>query len=463
MLSARSTIRVNLFSSTAYEISRFLHNSMLFMVLPLSEYGKIGSIFSLIYLAAHIGECGGGSAFVPVMEHVLQTRNRFYQLVVFPQTALLLLTAICTHAFFTPYFSNDRVIILAAILLTTTEGVRMTLRTLLHASGYARRVVVAELCTTASYFIFIWGGYALSAFSLHTRTIFLPFLIVSLATTFYFLGLMEGSYGEHEKQSPEPLSYREIIVSRATIMLLHLPQTLFSSNFLVPFFAIHSGLACGGIAKITSEIAATIKAVARATVGFSGVALFKANKDNLQKMREVFKLLWKQLNEILCVNLLFIACALPVLWVTSSHSTSTGLLLAFILLNASNYLFVIYEQLFLVTKKIWVLMSYRLAECFGAAIVIACVPERVVLVLASLTALRAGTLGITIWYAHKTWAVTPHSSIHIKKLAGVVPISIVILAIAGGRILSPFLGKPMRSKTSKKYQHPSHGKHVHKN
>ena len=442
--TAQHLIRWNLAGSATYEATRIVHNICLFVAVPTATYGHIGSVFSLVYLAATLGEFGGGSAFVPYLSVITSNRRWFYRTVLLPQLGFLACASLVTHALATARFTSTPFLLIAG-LLTITEGIRMTLRTLLHALGQSKVVMGVELCVTATYFLVVWGGYLSGFFALNLASALIPFLVTSAASVCFFIGLIEGALQSKHGEGGV-VSLRELMLSRLTLALLHLPQTMLSSNFLVPFFTLHSGLIFGGIAKMASEIAHAIKAIIRATIGFSGTSLFRSYK---RAPQEAFSILWQQLNELLGISAIIALCMGPYVCCTMDNGLTFMLLSAFIGLTVADYVFVIYEQLFLVTKRSWVLMMYRLAECCGGVVVVSLFYTKALVVLLVLGCMRICSLAATIWYAHKAWHVRPHAKIESRKIIGALVVGVALMG--GLRFLPPFLSKPVVTKLQRKY------------
>lgn len=287
------------FEAIAYQLLLVGHQLLLFRVAGYGSYGLIGAVFSLVYLTVTVADCGLEPSISPFFSALKKSRHAFRRFILvnlMPNIAVVaaltisafalkfLLTSSIFHVIDT--ISTPILCILAALVLT--ETVKKSLRTILHLAFLNRAAAFIEVGTIVSYIGFVWILYG-SGFAIGLPLVFAPMLVtsaVSMLLMVFFLWRFSATLPE--KSAPLLLTKR-VVKARFFNSLNQLSHTLFSSNFLVPFFAMQFGLAHAGVFKLVSHIAYAVTSILRKTFGLTSDAMLAKTKTmSLSVKREVF-------------------------------------------------------------------------------------------------------------------------------------------------------------------------------
>jgi len=405
--STQKIIIWNFSGSTLFEIAKTAHHIALFFSVTPSFYGAIGGTFSMIYIIVTIANLESGNSLVPHLNTISNIPWTVHHFITIPQATIMTIVGGLLHATLTKSLFIPRNYYLLVLAITITEGLRKPLHTLLHALGHNKEIIIAELSTASFFFISFWSYHLITQKSITFNTIFFPYALQSIATLALFYRLIHLHIQPPSITKHKPPTWHTIIKTRAYLTTLYLPKQLFSGNFLTPFFALSKGIVTAGIIKFACELALSIKTILTATIGFSSSALFLRYP---RKIKESFAILWQTINSFTVCILITTLFLIPLL--SSTNKVPLILLIVcFSLIHVFDYLFIIYEKLFLVAKKISVITRYRAIEMAVGIAWITIHSHHPVIALAGLIAIKGLSFFYTVKHAHKTWHLHPHAKI----------------------------------------------------
>lgn len=434
LLFIQKRLRWHFIGSTSFEILKSAHQFALFMALHSSKYGQIGSLFALMYLSVHIFSFEAGNALVPFANSIAHAVNRediLNRFLILPQLVITILGGIILHTSITRIFLPDPhpLYITLVVAISSMEGIRGSLRSLAYTIAEARPIIQAEIIITTSYFAFIWIAYLLFGMPLNIQSILIPFLVSSIIGVIYLLNIVYFCPTQLPRlRNPVLPTLKQNIEARISLTMLHLPKNLFSSNFLVPFFAQTVSLDLAGIMKLASEIAQAIKSIIKSSIGYSANAVFSTFVTN---RTEAFNMLWCTLtNGLIAACIISLIGASPCF--TDSQLYSHGILLAsFSLIYIIDYLYVLYEHFFIVANKSSIVAKYRFTEAAISAIIIMSARNKPFVVIGILILTRLISLTLTIWKTHQLWNIRPRLKVKGRAIATSLGIGLCIAMVCG--------------------------------
>lgn len=357
--------------SLFFESIKYAHQAALYAVMGAAAYGTIGIAFSLAYLSANIAGMEGGIALVPKTLLIATAPSRWRYLIrrfLLPQLMLHGASA-CIVATVCIALTSNYAIALATGLLALIEGLRINTRPLVYCLEQSTFSARVESSITFCYIGLIW------ILQLHNKALCTPTAILYLYVLTTSCGLIYlVSTGTRYVKSITPKATDEELPTgiyqlrtQSTLMLLHLPQHLFSANFIVPFFARLAGAQTAGYLKISGELANGLRSIIKSTVGFPLNAMLTEKRTHTaaEKWR-VFDLIHRQaiiaiscLAGIGCLCLAALALPIPALITTT--------LIGFCLLTVGDYLCLPYELVSIHVHAVGPAAQIRAAEV-GAGI-----------------------------------------------------------------------------------------------
>jgi len=205
----------------------------------------VGSIFSFLYLTLSCANMGFDDSLSPFWsiytaskQHV---KSRLIPQLVF-QALVLVLIAGFVIAVIPSQIGNFAVPKVSLATLVIIEGFKKTIRILLHLSFYNRLTTTAELALICVYVSTVWAWYALGN-PITLTVLILPLVICSSISVITLLITLYRHYQQlPEDAATDHPKIGRIIANRFFNAISQAGHQLFSSNFLVPFFAIYAGL-----------------------------------------------------------------------------------------------------------------------------------------------------------------------------------------------------------------------------
>ncbi|MFI5332794.1 MAG: hypothetical protein ACHQVS_01705 [Candidatus Babeliales bacterium] len=416
----------NTFESIAYQGILILHLIALYRHTDPSFFGMMGIIFSLLYLMTFLANAGFDTALAPYAQ-LLTTDRRFWHTIVIPhlriQCIVYVFIGICGiivnppsliraissasyggHAI-TPYSLS---IILA--LLLVTESTKKTLRTIAHLTFHNQLTALVEVSMVSIYVALVWLSYAYYT-ALSLTLILFPLFITSLISCLILGCCLYDFYQHLPTESTELIpTHRTFISTRLYTYGAHLGHILFSSNFLIPFCALHIGLAHTGIFKLISSITHTITTMVYKIFGPTSQALFSHTSTNTyHDKQQLFFTLTQYLHHVLYGLIIFFVINYAKLIGThlNTNNFSTPLIILFLVIQLTEHMFIVYEKFFIAHHRAAYLCILSLVSLtITGTLLLLPLPASPVMIMSLVLGIRMITIS--------TLAITAYHWFHIK-------------------------------------------------
>ena len=286
----------NMLESVWYQLMLFGHQCALYHILSAAEYGKMGALFSLVYLGVALFNFGLDSSISPFFLHATRSKRDAWQSIILPTAihfgmlSLIATTSIgALYVFGLPSFLHTipRSFFILVGLIFISEALKKTVRTILHCAFKNHLTTATELATITSYIGTVWTlhffGYPLNLY-----TLFIPMAITSLLSLTLLCFITHSWYNSLPdlEQSP-PLTGR-ILKHRVCAYGTQLSNIFFSANFLVPLFAWQFGVEYAAILKLISYFTYFIHTIIHKVFGISLQACFAALKQEDISVKQRF-------------------------------------------------------------------------------------------------------------------------------------------------------------------------------
>jgi len=341
-----------------------------------TEYGRMGTTFSIIFLAVNFANAGAASTIPTFLNNFISNRKNFRVLFInylLIQVFILLIAAIFTYKIL--FFGATGQSVLLSIIVI--EGIRIILRTFLHTIFYNKSTILIDSLTFILYLFLIWIPYFIFNTPLTFNLIFTQYLITSfLGLTLFLisLGLFYKTLPENDFYKPENLLLR-ILKARFYNYAIRFTRYIYTGNFLVPLFAYHFGLEQAGILKFASSLSESIKSILNIAIGLpSGAVLALLKNKSLDDKKNIFNILSKKLNNILYFIAIFLIINLkPLLNLNNNIYNPQSLLffaLFFLILTLLENLLIIYEQFYIIEEYSDKLLIFKILELILFAMVV---------------------------------------------------------------------------------------------
>lgn len=428
--------------SLAYQGLLLIHQIMLCKVAGYKLYGKIGALFSVVYLMVTIANFGLESSLSPFFKKITKNKRRFrsfFLIQSIPTIALSLfigVVAIMLKSYnykITSFIGYDLICIL--FLLILSECIKKTVRSILHFSFRNKINAYIETGYIISYISVVWTYYMLT----HTITlyaIFIPMLLMSFVSS-VILGFFAFSF---YRQIPDTTKKTDInfalpaLKCRFFNFLNQWSHSIFSGNFLVPFFAMQFGLAHAGVFKLINHISYGITSLLRKIFGWTSDITLSATKDlSIAAKRQIFEVITQRLYHFLYVIIIFLAINLHKIVASSQNGTSSinwPLILFFLVITLSENLLITYEKFYIAEEKNHYILLFNLFTIGSFAAIISLSPyvSQLFLLLA-IASIRIVTFTLLSIISFYTWSIRPKLAVNPAYIAASLIISALFFAI----------------------------------
>jgi len=403
------------FEAISYQVVLLLHQLALFKVTDYKTYGLIGATFSLVYLIVSIADLGLESSISPFFVQVSRSKRAFRAFFMLQLIPNILFTG---FVFVAIIFLNSRFRLLPLPLYMTlvlyalvlTETVKKTLRTAIHLAFLNRQAAYIEVGTILVYVSTIWLCYSFGV-GVGLPLVFIPMLITSLISTVYMgYALYRFSHTLPDADFIQ-VSKKRVMKSRFCNFLNQISHTVFSSNFLVPFFALQFGFVQAGIFKFISHIAYGVTSIVRKTFGLTSDALLaQAKYMSSETKKTIFSRITQRLHHVLYGIVIFLIINHGKLFThyCAVDSVAWPLIYLFLFICLSENLFIAYEKLYITQEKTWRLLAFNalaMAFTYGVVTAVSGMSQLfVLLAIISVRVLMFVLLGLVSFY---TWDIKP--------------------------------------------------------
>lgn len=361
------SIKWNALEAMSYQFLLLAHQVALFSVTDHGTYGLIGSLFSISYLIVMITNFGFDVTLGPFFSMLTKSRQHFKKIFfiqLLPEyfiVSMLFIVGLIIQMNFFPMMIPDShfgIFIYPILgLLVLFESAKKTFRMILQLAFLTHKTTIIEIATIISYTGIVWCGYLLG-FPISLNLVFLPMLITSAIST-CILGLWVHEYfqtlPDSTASSITTTLQLRILKSRFFNFLNQASHMIFSSNFLVPFFALFFGFNRAGVLKLVSSITHCITIILQKVFGLSSALLLSHIKDmQLATKQQAFLFITNRLNQVLYGIIIFLCINYGTLLSLSAaphaHSTVTIAYL-FLILSFSESFFIAYEKFYITEEK----------------------------------------------------------------------------------------------------------------
>jgi len=414
--------------SLGYQAILLAHQLALFRASGFQLYGAIGAIFSVIYLAVTIASFGLESSLSPFFAEIRKNKNRFKSFFIH-QIALsigiviliffffLIIKIMGSNNTFIASFSYPFVFLTAILILC--ESIKKTLRGIMYLAFKNKANTYVEMFYILSYVITVWIIY-LATNAITINAIFIPMLASSAISGAILLFFVYTFYQSLPKTS-ETLSINthiRILKCRAFNFINQLTHNMFSSNFLVPFFAMQFGLEMAGVFKLLSHITYSLTALMRKIFGWTSDTILAHTKHMTNATKQLaFSSINQKLTNILLGIGIFFMFNMGKIMTYSKCSTALvnwPMMTLFVVITLSENLFITYEKFYIAEEKIQHIFLFNLLSIIALlGIVKTCSHFSQVTIMATIACTRIlffitlSLLSFYLWHIKPRMAIKP--------------------------------------------------------
>lgn len=326
----------------------------------------MATLFALIYLTITVTNFGLDLSIAPFFSQITACKTNFKryflrQLLV--QIGIYLISAgiaIFILSILIPFkqiVSLDWLLLFIIASLIITEGIKKIARIILQIAFFTSITALVEIFYIISYIICFWSYYTFKQ-TISLYTIFFPMLILSCSATIFLALTIYRFYCTLPSKAASnniALSWKQIGKNRVVNYGYQITKLIFTSNFLIPFFAFSFGLSMAALLELVVAFTQFITVIIQKVFGITGQALLSQMKHkDLKEKQHAFALVSNILYPLLYTIIIgaFITykplCAytLP----SQVHNSSLTALLFFLLLFCENFI-ILYEKWFIVEEK----------------------------------------------------------------------------------------------------------------
>jgi len=410
------------FEALSYQLLLLGHQLLLFRITDYKTYGLIGATFSLLYLFVAIADFGLEMSISPFFSTIKRSRRLFRKFFITQSLPNILAVAACTGVFFALSFifptllglshiNHSFFLVLAATILS--EMLKKPLRTAMHLAFLNKPVAFIEVGTIILYIVSVWGLY-FAGFSVSPMLALIPMLVaswLSVAAMVWWLYRFSQSLPHETSREPEGLKTR-IKKSRSFNALNQMTHLLFSSNFLVPFFALQFGLAHAGVFKLVSHVAYCLTSILRKTFGLTSDALLAKTKEMaIHAKREVFLRVTQKLHHALYGIIIFFALnygKIAAYKQVTEKPIPGSVIYLFLIICLSENLFIAYEKFYITQEKSGHLLIFNvITMALTYATIQSVIGASELVALLSIVAIRIAMFGLLSGFSFYTWKIKP--------------------------------------------------------
>ncbi len=363
-------LRWNSIESIFYYTCLAMHQIMLCRVLSTTLYGAMGTLFSLVYLVIALFNFGFDLSIGPFFSLYKSSKLHFKkylirqlmgQGVIYGLVAIVLSIILRTHVLpirLMPIISWPLAVIIG--LLVVSEGVKKSLRIVLQYAFLSHLTAAIEILYIISYMMIVWGIY-LARHHISLITLFFPMFFLSLISTILLLAAVYKLYRHMPSVAAESCStWKTIGYNRMFNYGYQVSRELFTSNFLIPFFAIKFGLSLAALLELVKPLNQFITIIIKKVFGITGQTILAHTKRmDMASKRVAFKAASTPLYRVLffVVGALLIAFKPLVALKSSSIDEKIGILF-FVFLFSENFI-LLYEKWFIIEEKTHYLIVFN--------------------------------------------------------------------------------------------------------
>lgn len=365
----KRVLRLNTLESVVYHGILLCHQAALLYAVNYAFYGLIGTLFSIVYLSVSLVNFGLDATLGAFFKKICASKSLLRKTIaiqLIPQAIIFILCASVAlklpdviPAHWARIFACPFHIIIICIALIFFESIRKLIRTSLQLSLMQRKTTLIEIASIIGYTATVWGWYSCTQ-SMTLTTVLLPMLGMSIIST-AVLGYHAYQW-HHQLPSLGSCSWHQAATESITFFKTRfftfanqIAHTFFSSNVLVPIFAIQFGLHHAGIFKFISTVAYSISALLHKIFGHtSDVLLSQAKQMPFDIRRSLFQTITNRLHQLLYGLIIFLAINIKkiiIIATATTAETSWLLVYLFFIINITENFLITYERLYITEEK----------------------------------------------------------------------------------------------------------------
>jgi hypothetical protein len=364
-----SAVKWNMIETIAYHTLFIAHQFSLYTVLGQEQYGRAGALFSFVFLSVTIFIGALDVALIPYIQMFTESKEHFKILIkhyIAPQMLLMLSAPLLLLAFKATgmvarlgNYSWSSCLLVGFFI--TGQSVHKLLRRLLQLMFLNKYTAGLEVATLIIYMILFWSAYFVG-FRFSVPLLVLPFIVASIISVFCFISLIK----KHAHQLPTTTEKKLTTTNLRTIQFCgivnQVTRSLFSSNFLIPLFALHAGFKQAGIASLINYGTYTMTFfVQKLCTPAAALFGYGQHLSDTEKQQTFVKSLQLFFSIIFFLGLTFGLYGLN----NTAHISHTTLLYIcfFFLVHVLEHLFSLYEKFFAAQNKAITLTLCNIISC----------------------------------------------------------------------------------------------------
>ncbi len=370
-----SAVKWNTFESFCYQFIFVIHQIGLFTYCDRALYGKMGALFSTCYVIVTLLVSGFDGGLLPFFKEFILNKQSF-RVFLFKYVGLQFVGmtvgayALLLFFFLTRLSVHNSFVI--GFLLTTfivSEGIKKILKQLLYLSFCNRQTAVYEVFQMIAYVLTVWGCYW-SGYAFSIELFLIPFIVYSLSFSFFCLITLFYYYQSLPLQFSFPTfpSVRTFFVIRFSVLVNQMSRVLFSSNFLIPLFALHGGFQEAGVLTFANYLThACISLFQKSTLAPTEALFSRVKQFSLVVHYRALLLVLSLFSFFATIIGLFVffngrTCAEKFGCKSLDHLTWT-VMIFFFFIHLLESMFALYEKFFLMQERVKLLAFGNVFTC----------------------------------------------------------------------------------------------------
>lgn len=433
-------VRWNVLGSVTYEVFKTAHCFFLWKRVDPIMYGKIGSLFSIMYLAIRLADFGLTYSLPPFVKSFVKNkklfRSFFFNYSLLPHCLPVFLVALGVTGWYEAHFNPPYTYLLPMLIILETS--RSFLRMFLHTIFKSKITIILELVIFFFYVAFIWGAHLFVGMPLTLNLVFIPHLADSAISLICFFGIIFSYYKSLPSGTSadtfEPSIGKRIIKTRSFNYLLRLNRNMFTSNFLTPLFALAYNLESAGIFYFASSIANAIHAIIRSIVNFAGGGLFSHLKEStLHDKKKAFKMLSRKVMYIVVTVAIFFLVNYSNITRYGKSDSAVALAISYsilyLIITITEFFFLLYEQFYIIEEavsRLFFFKAFELTLFYGIIYLRMSNLTSLFTTLITIIIIRVINIAVIGTDAYYTWRLLPAINLRTSYVASMVTLSLII-------------------------------------
>lgn len=280
-VSLKKLLYLQTIESITYHILLASNLSALYFYLPRALYGKIGVLFSIVYLVASLVNAGLDDTLPPFFAKSKIIKINWQLTFVFlPNICLYLIFA--TFFFWLHPFSLTKTELFLLCFIVATESLKKTAKIILQLHAYIQTTILGELGMMSVYTALVWIGiFFIKPISI--MHIFLPLFICSLTELIFFvykLRIQKQSFFVDTNSTEYKTT--QFWWMRFVLYLYAIGNTFTSTNIIIPIISNWYGFNQAAEAKWITSLIMNILFIIKRIADALGVFLFPNQKTTIQ-------------------------------------------------------------------------------------------------------------------------------------------------------------------------------------